>query len=654
LENLWDQGQADSLANNLLSLRVYSSRLIGRDSTLVLHGGGNTSVKGDYTDIFGVSHDVLYVKGSGWDLATIEAGGFSPVKMETLLALAELESLSDADMVAAQRGAMMDPSAPTPSVEAILHALIPFRFVDHSHSDAVVTLSNTPNGEAQIRALYGDRVLVVPYVMPGFVLAKEVKKMTEGIDWSQLEGMVLLHHGIFSFADEARESYGRMIDLVSLAEDTLPTRVAVTAASSNPVRPLDIATLRKAVSREMDRPMLTAFDNSAVCKEFSDRCDVSDVATRGPLTPDHVIRTKRVPLIVGEDIAQSVEYFAHEYQAYFERYTDGTQSRLDRAPRWAVLPGKGLAVFGATMKDIKVVRDIVSHTVTAIQNAEHHGGWRALPEQDIFDVEYWELEQAKLGKSQQRGIFQGRSAVVTGGASGIGYACAVALADGGAVVTVIDKNPEVVDLFESEEIRGISCDVTDVEAVRASLCEVVRSTGGLDILVSNAGVFSTSNYVADMPEAEWQRSIDINLTGAMHILRESIPYLKLGWDPSIVIVGSKNVPAPGPAASAYSVAKAGLNQLARVLALELASEGIRVNTVHPNAVFDTAIWTPEVLESRAAHYGLSVEEYRKNNLLNREVCSADVARLVCAMVGDAFRCTTGAQVSIDGGNERVI
>ena len=219
---------------------------------------------------------------------------------------------------------------------------------------------------------------------------------------------------------------------------------------------------------------------------------------------------------------------------------------------------------------------------------------------------------------------------------------------------MIDKNPEVVDLFESEEIRGISCDVTDVEAIRASLCEVVTSTGGLDILVSNAGVFSASNYVADMPEAEWQRSIDINLTGAMRIIRESIPYLKLGWDPSIVIVGSKNVPAPGPAASAYSVAKAGLNQLARVLALELASEGIRVNTVHPNAVFDTAIWTPEVLESRAAHYGMSVDEYRKNNLLNREVCSADVARLVCAMVGDAFRCTTGAQVSIDGGNERVI
>ena len=178
MENLWDQVQADSLVNNLLSLRVYSSRLIGRDSTLVLHGGGNTSVKSEYTDIFGASHDVLYVKGSGWDLATIEAEGFAPVKMETLLALSELESLSDADMVRAQRAAMMDPSAPTPSVEAILHALIPFRFVDHSHSDAVVTLSNTPNGEAEIRALYGDRVLIVPYVMPGFVLAKEVKKMS--------------------------------------------------------------------------------------------------------------------------------------------------------------------------------------------------------------------------------------------------------------------------------------------------------------------------------------------------------------------------------------------------------------------------------------------------------------------------------------------
>ncbi|MFL2562544.1 MAG: SDR family oxidoreductase [Arenicellales bacterium] len=269
-------------------------------------------------------------------------------------------------------------------------------------------------------------------------------------------------------------------------------------------------------------------------------------------------------------------------------------------------------------------------------------------------MEYWELEQAKLGKVSNAPAFQGRCALVTGGASGIGRSCAIALAEQGARVTVLDKDPSVLTVFDGPDIQGRVCDVKDAQAVRESVAESVSIFGGLDILVNNAGIFSASDEVADMPEEEWQRSLDINLTGAMHVARESIPYLKLGWDPSVIIVGSKNVPAPGPAAGAYSVAKAGLTQLARVLALELAADGIRVNTVHPNAVFDTAIWTDEVLEGRAAHYGMSVEDYRKNNLLRQEVTSADVAAVICAMAGSAFRCTTGAQLPVDGGNERVL
>lgn len=243
MKNLWNEDEAAACGDDPLALRVHSSRLIGRSSDLVLHGGGNTSVKAEFTDIFGTRHEVLYVKGSGWDLATIEAAGFAPVALDALLQLSRFDVLSDADMVRAQRAAMLDPGAPNPSVEAILHALIPFRFVDHTHADALVTLTNTPDGEARIRELYGDRLLVVPYVMPGFVLAKKVAQMTEGIDWATLEGMVLMNHGIFSFADDARESYARMIDLVTEAEQALgtaPTKPTVNRMQWRSTLPLSV------------------------------------------------------------------------------------------------------------------------------------------------------------------------------------------------------------------------------------------------------------------------------------------------------------------------------------------------------------------------------------------------------------------------------
>ena len=655
MKDLWDDDGAAECGDDLLALRVYSSRLIGQSADLVLHGGGNTSVKASFTDIFGVAHDVLYVKGSGWDLATIEAGGFAPVKLDSLLQLSRFDRLSDADMVRAQRAAMLDPSAPTPSVEAILHALIPYRFVDHTHADAVVVLSNTPDGEARIRSLYGDRMLIVPYVMPGFVLAKKVAELTAGIDWSKLEGMVLMNHGIFSFADDAKESYQRMIHFVSQAQDALGQRPSPSPLVDGvAVPPLALATLRREVSRVAGTAMLARFDGTPASHAFANNENVGDIATRGPLTPDHVIRTKRVPLIVDGEPASAVDSFARKYQAYFEENTDGTLTILDSAPRWAVWPTKGTVAFGTRATEVSIVSDIVAHTIGAISDAERLGGWCALPAADIFAVEYWELEQAKLGKAPAGLPLQGRCAVVTGGASGIGYACAVTLAKQGAQVTVLDMDPAVTSVFDLPAIHGVVCDVTEAAGVRDAIDASVAHTGGLDILVSNAGIFSASNLVGEMPEEEWQRSLDINLSGAMHAVRQSIPYLRLGWEPAVVIIGSKNVPAPGPGAGAYSVAKAGLTQLARVLALELAGDGVRVNTVHPNAVFDTAIWTEEVLASRAARYGMSVEAYRKSNLLHQEVTSNDVAAMVCAMAGATFRCTTGAQVPVDGGTEMIV
>ncbi len=636
-----------------LILCSYSGRLLGAEPSLVLHGGGNTSVKGHFRDVFGELVPALFIKASGFDLATIEPQDHVAVDLQRLQSLQTLDAIPDKVMRNELCASRFDQTAPAPSVEAILHALIPYRFIEHTHADAIVTLSNTPQGEQQLRSLYGESVLIVPYVMPGFALAKKVVELVAQVDWSMLKGMVLMNHGIFSFADDARESYQRMIRFVTQAEQVLGQRPSP-PVQKGIVSPLVLASLRREICRVVGRAMLARFDGAPESLAFASRDDVADIASRGPLTPDHVIRTKRLPLVVDGEPASLVDAYVREYQAYFEQHTDGALTMLDCAPRWAIWPGKGTVAFGSQPAELKVVGDIVTQTIGAIEDAERLGGWCALPAADIFAVEYWELEQAKLGKAAAVPPLQGRCAVVTGGANGIGHACATALGEQGAQVTVLDLDPAVSLAFDSPAVSGIICDVTDPEAVRQAIDSAVASTGGLDIVVSNAGIFCASNMVGDMPDEEWQRSLDINLTGAMHVVRQSIPYLRLGWEPAVIIMGSKNVPAPGPGAGAYSVAKAGLTQLARVLALELATDGIRVNTVHPNAVFDTAIWTDEVLESRAAHYGMSVEAYRKHNLLNQEITSRDVAAMVCAMAGPTFRCTTGAQVPVDGGNERVL
>lgn len=653
VKNQWNDADAAACQGDPLALRVYSSRLIGREPALVLHGGGNTSVKASFTDLFGDVNEVLYVKGSGWDLATIEAAGFAPVRLDVLKKMACLGALSDPDMVATQRGALLDTTAPNPSVEAILHAIIPFRYVDHSHADAVVTLTNTPDGEATVKALYGDRILVIPYVMPGFELARAVWKMTDGLDWAGLEGLVLMSHGLFTFADDVRESYERMINLVTEAEAHLGEPPQATAAVGS-LSSLDLAALRGAVSRAAGMPMLASFDGSAETHSFAVREDAAAIASRGPLTPDHVIRTKRLPLILNEQPGDAVARYVTDYQTYFDTHAADDMKRLDPAPRWALWQGAGAVSFGRSVHDVEVVADIVSHTLGAIMQAQRHGGWMALPASDIFDVEYWDLEQAKLAKGSSSALFQGRIALITGAASGIGRACAEAMLSQGAVVAALDVNPAVVEKFATPKALGIECDVTDSDQLVAAIESTTACFGGLDIVVSNAGIFSADAAISEMNDEEWAGSLEVNLSASMRLLRASIPFLAHGVDPAVVIIGSKNVPAPGPGAAAYSAAKAGLTQLARVAALELASSGIRINTVHPNAVFDTAIWTDEVLRARAERYGLTVDAYRTSNLLRTEVTSDDVARMVCAMAGPLFAKTTGAQVPVDGGSERVV
>ena len=655
MKSRWNDNVAQEFAGDPLQLRVYTSRLLGQEADLVMHGGGNTSVKATATNFFGEPEDILYVKGSGWDLATIEAPGFAPVRLDVLKRLAELEQLTDSEMVTQQRAAMLNPNAPNPSVEAILHAIIPFKFVDHTHADAVVTITNNAVGEARIREIYGDRILIIPYVMPGFILARKIRQITHGIDWSRYDGMILMNHGIFTFADQAQLAYERMISLVTRAEAYLQQQGAYSLAQAEPREDLQmLARIRRQVAQAKGAPILVQWDQRPQAVGFSNLPNVADIATRGPITPDHVIRTKPIPVILTGDGEAAIATYAARYQDYFARHTDGQLTCLDPAPRWGVWPGYGTLACDRSVKATQIITDIIEHTIRAIQCGEALGGWQALAEQQLFEVEYWELEQAKLGKPKGEPEFQGKIALVTGAASGIGRACAKALHEQGAVVVGLDVDPDIAQLFDRPSRVGIQADVTDKTAVKRAVEETVRRFGGLDILVANAGVFPQSQRIEEMDSALWQKSLEINLTSHQSLLKDCIPFLKQGVDPAVVFIASRNVLAPGPGASAYSVAKAGLTQLARIAALELGPEGIRVNVLHPDCVYDTGLWTPETLENRAQRYGLTVTEYKSRNLLKTEVTSREVAQMVCAMAGKTFAKTTGAQVSIDGGNERVI
>ncbi|MET0066429.1 MAG: bifunctional aldolase/short-chain dehydrogenase [Candidatus Thiodiazotropha sp.] len=655
MKSLWNQREADACEDEL-ALRVYTSRLLGSDPSLVLHGGGNTSLKATRRDLFGEQIPVLYVKGSGWDLASIEVEGFTPLRMDHLLRLAQLEHLSDSEMVNQLKTHQIRASAPTASVESILHACLPFTYVDHTHADAIVTLSNTPSGEQRIRELYQDRVVIIPYVMPGFDLARQVAQQFPLQAHSGTLGMVLMNHGLFTFGATARESYERMIQLVDEAEQSLSRAgvwsLPVKHQASEP-QPQALARLRREISDVAGFPVILRSHRSPTDLAFCQRPDLADISQRGPATPDHVLRTKQKPML-GTEV---IEYVG-AYQRYFEQHAPNARSpveMLDPAPRVALDPELGMLSIGATSRDAGIVADIYAHTMQIISRAEKLERWQALDDQQIFDVEYWELEQAKLNRSKRRPELQGEIALVTGAASGIGQACVTALLQRGAAVVGLDRNPAILSQSLEKGYLGIQCDVTDRLAVKQALEQTLLSFGGLDMLILNAGMFPNSCPVAELEDEAWRQVMQVNLDANLILLRESHPYLRQAARYGrVVIIGSKNVPAPGQGAAAYSASKAALNQLARVVALEWAPEGIRVNSLHPDAVFDTGIWTEEVLTNRARHYGLSVAEYKKRNLLGCEISRQDVAELAADLCGPGFAKTTGAQIPVDGGNDRVI
>lgn len=654
MHSRWNDSDTLQLTT-LLDLRIYTSRLLGADTALVLHGGGNTSVKVAHTNLFGDEEQILYIKGSGHDLGTIDRRGFAPVRLNELVRMAQLPTLSDADMVNAMRCAMIDSSAPTPSVEAILHAIIPATFVDHTHADAVLTILDTPHAQQYVNEIYGDRMLVIPYVMPGFALARQCAIQLATELKPHHEGLILLNHGIFTWGDDARTSYERMIHYVDLAEQFVNARVNRHVPASQPLPAMrqERAELRAAISQVMGAPVVTIPRHTDTTAAFVTRPDLTDIAQRGCVTPDHIIRTRQIPL-VGRDVTA----YVNRYHQWFETYKSTVAApltMLDPAPRIVLDPELGMLTVGRRVREAVIAADVYGQSIPVITAAEQLGGYTPLGDVDLFAIEYWELEQVKLKLLGTPPRLSGEIALVTGAASGIGRACVEALLAQGAAVIALDINPNLPTIFNRPDVCSIVCDISDEQALIAAVDTGVKAFGGIDILVLNAGIFPKSRNISAMPSAEWRQTMAINLDANVVLMRECHGMLKLAPKGGrVVVIGSKNVPAPGPGAAAYSASKAAITQLSRVAALEWGNDNIRVNVVHPNQVFDTGIWSDDVLTNRAASYGLSIDEYKKNNILHTTITSHDVARLVVELCGDVFARTTGAQIPIDGGNDRVI
>ncbi|MCZ7656520.1 MAG: bifunctional aldolase/short-chain dehydrogenase [Xanthobacteraceae bacterium] len=655
-----------------LALRVYTTRLLGQDPKLVLHGGGNTSVKTRLADLNGDEVDVLCVKGSGWDMGTIEPAGLPAVRLAPLGRLRAHDRLSDEEMVRVQRANLIDPMAPNPSVETLLHAFVPHKFVDHTHSSAVLSLVDQPDGEALAREVYDGRMGFVPYLMPGFGLAK---KSAEVFDADPtVEGLILHKHGIFTFGADAREAYERMIAMVTRAEERLArNRKAVFVTAQLPQRAATLADVapivRGACSLKDDqvdgawRRFILEFRASPAILDFVNGAELPRYSQQGVITPDHTIRTKNWPLVVAapadgrlDDFARAVEQavadFVARYQAYFARNNarcGGIKRMLDPMPRVVLVPGLGLFGLGRSKKDARIAADLAEAAVETITDAEAIGRFDALPEEDLFDCEYWSLEQAKLGAAAEKPL-AGQIAVVTGAAGAIGAATARAFAAAGAEVALLDLDQAAAQA-KAKAIGGaalaVACDVTDPAAVRAAFAKVVAAFGGVDIVVSNAGA-AWQGRIGEVDEATLRASFELNFYGHQRVAQAAVKVMRAqGTGGCLLFNASKQAVNPGPDFGPYGLPKAATLFLARQYALDYGAEGIRANAVNADRV-RSGLLTAEMIASRSKARGVTEKDYMSGNLLGREVTADDVAQ---AFLAQALALKTTADVTtVDGGN----
>jgi rhamnose utilization protein RhaD (predicted bifunctional aldolase and dehydrogenase)/NAD(P)-dependent dehydrogenase (short-subunit alcohol dehydrogenase family) len=654
-----------------LALRVYTTRLLGGDPKLVLHGGGNTSVKLRMPDLMGREVDVLCVKGSGADMAVIEPAGLPAVRLAELRLLLERDAMSDEEMVKAQRANLIDPMAPNPSVETLLHAFILQRFVDHTHATAVLSLIDQPDGAKRAADLYDGRMGIVPYIMPGFGLAKEAARVFAAAPGAI--GLVLHKHGIFTFGDMAREAYERMIEMVSLAEAALRRgRRAVFATAQLPQAVMPLAAIapivRGACSLPDDkvegafRRLILDFRAGDAILNFVNGAEVTRYATAGVVTPDHTIRTKNWPLVVPAPEGKTADFaraaraavaaFIAHYRDYFARNNarcGGTKTMLDPLPRVVLVPGLGLFGLGRSRKDAAIAADLAEAAVSTITDAEAIGHFESISEADMFDCEYWSLEQAKLGSAKELPL-AGQIAAITGAGGGIGAATAKAFAAAGAEVALLDIDAEKAAAV-AKTIGGaafaVACDVTDAASVDAAFAKVAERLGGVDIVVSNAGA-AWQGRIGEVAEEVLRKSFELNFYGHQRVAQAAVRImLAQGTGGCLLFNVSKQAVNPGPDFGPYGLPKAATLFLARQYAVDYGAQGIRANVVNADRV-RSGLLTADMIAARSAARGVSEKGYMSGNLLGREVTADDVAQ---AFVAQALALKTTAGIAtIDGGN----
>ena len=650
-----------------LALRLYSARLLGRDPQLVLHGGGNVSLKTTASDFFGDAVEVLCVKASGFDLAALTPAGLPAVRLAPLRRLKSRAALGNEDMVRVLRANLLDPGAPDLSVESLLHAFLPYRYVDHTHASAVLSLSDQPDGAARIADVYGRRVGIVPYLRPGFPLACKAAEVFAADP--AIEGLVLSRHGIFTFADSAADAYARMITLVDLAERALargrsPVFVprALPAAIAEPAAAAPI--LRGACALPDPRRagawqrLVLDFRTDARVRAYVDGAELERYAGAGVVTPDHAIRTKPWPLVVPPPAADGLdafrvaaraaaERFAADYRGYFARHSDGSQIMLDPAPRVILVPGLGLFGLGRSAAEARVAADIAAAAIDTVTAAEAVGRFASLDDAEMFAVEYWSLEQKKLGRIAEKPL-QSQVTVVTGGAGTIGFATAQAMRDAGAEIVLLDRAAASPDEKAAQlGGLGLDCDVTDAPSVAAAFDRVCERFGGVDIVVLNAGA-AWQGRIGEVADNVLRDSFELNFFAHQTVAQRAVRVMHAQGTGGVLLFNvSRQAISQGPNAGPYGLPKAATLFLMKQYALEYADAGIRSNAVNADGI-RSGIMTPDYIRSRAAAYGLTEAQYMSRNLLGREVTAEDVAQAFVSLA--LAQATTGAFVTVDGGN----
>jgi len=648
--------------DNEIDQLVYQSRLVGAEEALVLWGGGNNSVKSQSTDLLGRPIDVMYIKSSGSDMKTIVPKQFPAVRLDYIEPLRTRNTdMTDEEMVSYLALCLVDPSSARPSIETLLHAFLPARAVLHTHADAILALTNTRGREATIRDCFGDSVITVPYLRPGFRLSRDVADAFASKP--DAEGLVLMNHGLITWGDTSQEAYDKHIALVTKAEEFLAksaTREVPTTGNRQPTTAL-APVIRGALGAK--RSVILEFDGSDDVLRFLAREDAKRITQIGPATPDHLLYTKRFPLFLNanDDVSKALNEYVERYTTHYKNYPSEF-AMLDPNPRVVLVPGLGMWTAGKDARAARIVRDIYRHTMHIIEGAEGAGGYETLNDEDAFHGEYWPLELYKLTLLPKEKELAGKVAIVTGAASGIGRACAERFAEEGAHVVVTD-----VDLSLAEEVANgivsknglrraiaLRLDVSSEEDVERAYAETIDAYGGVDIVVSNAGISSFGSLDV-LPAADWDRAFAVNARGHFLVARAALRIMKQQkTGGSIVFNASKNVTAPGKEFGAYSVSKAAEAQLCRIVALEGGEFGIRANMLNPDAIFGgSRFWSDEMRSMRATAYGISSENlpdfYRNRTLLKTEVTADDVAEAALFLAGPRSAKTTGAMLPVDGG-----